>query len=471
MESSRSASGRPLQLQVLRVQPRHPEVEPREALGQEAGQEDPVVGILLDQVHEVLFGDPDEDALSLGDDRGGAAVREQEGHLPQEDVVRGQGRDQLALRVDVQEPRDDVVEVVRLLALGADVLPVLEAELRRGDEDPRDDVALVLLMLDLEGDLVPGLVVPHVLDIEPGHDHAHPVQARLVGLGGDAGLPVEALALVPDGEPRTVRGDSVGKEDLPRADVGILVLGPNQVHDVPVLLQPGRLLVVADLAVPVLDRVDQELQKGHVELFLEVPVDQVGVVQVVRDQVRVGRDVQGIVVDHEGSRDVLDQVLLDAPLEEDLLVLADDLEEPRESRQELPLFQDRDDVLVLHGLLELLLVLVVVDGHDSAVVEPGVRLNLRQEARDVHLGVGEIEDLDVRQLVLEEFDHRLGVFEKLREEIPSEPGALLLDEVVELFVAGYHRNFSHGPFLAIDGISFPVSALEAFGLTRFRRAV
>ena len=170
-----------------------------------------------------------------------------------------------------------------MLALLAYVLPVLEAQLLRAVEDGRDDVGLVPLVLDLEGDLVALVVIAQGGDVDLGHAHAHAVQLRLLAFNLEPGAPVEAVALVAYDEGAVLGADRIAEVYLLSLHLGRGVLLADELHDVAVGLEPGRLLVVADLAVAVLYGVDQELQERDVQLVPRVLVDKVRVIEVVGD--------------------------------------------------------------------------------------------------------------------------------------------------------------------------------------------
>ena len=209
------------------------------------------------------------------------------------------------------------------------------------------------------------------------------------------------------------------------------------------LLSSHRFLVVADLAVAMLYGVDEQLEEGDVELFLLVPADEVGVVEVVGHEVGIGRDVEGIVVDDESARNGLEQVLLDAALEEDLLVLAHDAEEAGQVGHEFLLAQDGDDIGVAHRLEELLIVHVVVDADDPAVVKPWILLYLLEDAEA-------IDARDPRNRISSSRGARISrtlslppIGEENRDELALGTGALEPDDLIEPRVARDNWYLSH----------------------------
>jgi len=154
----------------------------------------------------------------------------------------------------------------------------------------------------------------------------------------------------------------------------------------------------------VLDAVDEELEEGDVEPLPFLSSDEVRVIQVVRNQVRIGRDIEGIVVDDEGAGDVLYEVLLNAPLKEDLLILAQDAEEPGEIGLHLARSKERDDIRVPDRLQAGAIFFVVMDADDAAVMKPGILADLLEDTKAIYVLVRKVEYLDFRQFVFHELD-------------------------------------------------------------------
>jgi hypothetical protein len=131
-------------------------------------------------------------------------------------------------------------------------------------------------------------------------------------------------------------------------------------------------------------------------------------------------------------------------LKEYLLVLAHDAKEAGQAGHEFILAQNGDDAGVLHRLEEFLIVFVVVDADDSAIVKPWILLYLLQNSEAIDAGIREIENFHFGELVFQELYHFPPIGKENRDELAFGTGTLQSDDLIEPRIARDNWDFSHG---------------------------